>query len=550
MSQVWTHPGSISAYKKKGHYYIDRYGKERYPPNFFTPRYVAPSDPYRRKRSMLSGYADVPFLGKVGFNYASGAGRKNASASSAARSTASSIRSIGSGRSVMTAPVSVGTSTVRTQPVVKASPTGQLCFKNKEVISQLAVPGDATFTTYSYVINPGLPIFPLLRNLARCFQRYNMKIKFFFETSVPSTTQGQSLIIVNRNVQEEVPTTYSEFSSYMGCVTNPIWTNVTCPGAGWIHANDKWLYTRSGALGTGADSLMYDLCRVVVAFANTNFAADPPDSVGTLWAEYEVCFDGPKVSDLIPSALFTSSLDALTAPVDLPTGDAILNGGPNGPWTRVNFRAGSATAVYVPDLFPESNPGEFSGIVISQAGFYKVTTQMYFKEGAGTTSFWPNAWQADGDYQVSTVEQFTTEGPITLTEKFSERIQFCYVPADDSLVTESGQVIGSNLFKTNGGVGEPTQEDSLSQITNILIWVEAVELAELQLLGITDISPAMALTAMAKRDKFSPATHRDRTMAWRRGKKHMMHPPSKAASSVPVEEPELEDMYNPPSKKC
>ena len=49
---------------------------------------------------------------------------------------------------------------------------------------------------------------------------------------MPSSTQGQSLIVVNRNVQEEVPQTYSEFSSYMGCVTNPIWTNVTCPGSG------------------------------------------------------------------------------------------------------------------------------------------------------------------------------------------------------------------------------------------------------------------------------------------------------------------------------
>ena len=120
---------------------------------------------------------------------------------------------------------------------------GQLCFKNKEVIAQIASPAGQTFTTQSFVINPGLPIFPLLRNLARCFQRYNMKIKFFFETSMPSSTQGQSLIVVNRNVQEEVPQTYSEFSSYMGCVTNPIWTNVTCPGSGWIHANDKWLYT-------------------------------------------------------------------------------------------------------------------------------------------------------------------------------------------------------------------------------------------------------------------------------------------------------------------
>ena len=83
--------------------------------------------------------------------------------------TASSVRSIGSGRSVITAPASVGTSTVRTQPIVKASPMGQLCFKNKEVIAQIASPAGQTFTTQSFVINPGLPIFPCYVTLLAAF---------------------------------------------------------------------------------------------------------------------------------------------------------------------------------------------------------------------------------------------------------------------------------------------------------------------------------------------------------------------------------------------
>lgn len=296
---------------------------------------------------------------------------------------------------------------------------------------------------------------------------------------------------------------------------------------------------------------MYDLCRVVVAMANTNFSSAPPETVGTLWAEYEVCFDGPKVSDFIPSATFTSALDALTPDGELPVGDGVLNGGPNGPWTSVIFKAGSSSAVYVRDIYPESNPGEYSGIVVSQAGFYKVTTQMFFRNGTGTTSFWPNAWSAVGDYQVSGIEQYTTEGPIANTGqiKFSERIQYFYVPADDSIVTESGQVVGSSLIKVNGGAGEPSQEDLEEMISNIIIWVEAVELAELQLLGVMDISPSSSLSLMAKKDKFTPSHHRDRTMAWRRGRKLIHHPISHAASSVPQEHISSEDVEDHPMKK-
>ena len=41
--------------------------------------------------------------------------------------------------------------------------------------------------------------------------------------------------------------------------------------------------------------------------------------------------------------------------------------------------------MYVPDLFAATNPGEYSGIVISQAGYYKITTQMYFFEPSPAT---------------------------------------------------------------------------------------------------------------------------------------------------------------------
>ena len=70
-------------------------------------------------------------------------------------------------------------------------------------------------------------------------------------------------------------------------------------------------------------------------FANTDASQlVGVNSIGNLWAEYEVCFDGPKTSELVPSVTFSSALDALTSEEYLPVGDAVLNGGPNGPWTK------------------------------------------------------------------------------------------------------------------------------------------------------------------------------------------------------------------------
>lgn len=503
-------------------YYSHPYGyAARAPPRAYHPAAPAP-----RKRSTFGGQLSIPMLGSASFNYSSGRPKaKPAAGVAKSRSLVSSVRS-SAGRSVMTAPASIGTSTVRVQPTIQATPKGQLCFRNREVIAQLQAVGDSAFTTQSFVINPGLPIFPLLRNIARTFQRYNMRLKFTFETNMPSSSQGQTLIIVNRNVQEEIPQTYSDFSSYMGCVTSPVWSNVTCPGSGWIQQNDKWLYTRSGVLPAGTDSLMYDVCRVIVAFANVGTSTN--GTVGTLFCDYEVCFDGPKVSDSIPSSTFTSTLgvyDPFVATY-LPVGGAYLNGGAQGPWTMVNFRAGAGVAQYVPDLYPTSDPGGYSGIVISSSGNYKITTQFYYDNtDAPSGNYYPGSWQADGDNQVSTKTQAINQRNPSGGYGISQRINYVYVAADDSIITEAGEVLGSVFFKVNGGTNEPTQLTTGNAIQYIIIYVEQIDPSELQLLGVADINGAAVLTTAAAHEKFSHSGVKDRTFAHRKNRRLHFVPP-------------------------
>ena len=182
---------------------------------------------------------------------------------------------------------------------------------------------------------------------------------------------------------------------------------------------------------------------------------------------------------------FSSALDALTSEEYLPVGDAVLNGGPNGPWTKVNFRAGTANAVYVPDLFAATNPGEYSGIVISQAGYYirlllrcislsrhrrpRLIGRMLGRRTVNIRSLMNNSFTPKVLFpclllslpNVYSLAMF----PLTILLSLSPAMSWVHP------------------FKVNGGVGEPTNEDIEGYIAKIIIWVEAVELSELQLLG-------------------------------------------------------------------
>jgi len=353
----------------------------------------------------------------------------------------------------ITAPTAVGTSTVRTAPSVAGNKTGQMCFKNREAIATITLTNDqVAFETHSFVINPGLDVFPLASNLARCFQRYNMRCKFFFETSQPSTSQGQSLIVVNRNVNDPVPNTFSEFSSFMGCVTNPIWTNVECPGRGWIEYNDKFLYTREGPIPDTGDSLMYDYCRVSLGFAN--IAANLSSNVGTLWCEYEICFDGPKLSSAVQSIIFTTATLAATEEFTPVIGALPANGDPGGVFTQVDYAGGDCPVTYVKDVLGSDvdifNPGAYSGIVFHTPGYYRI--EYFCAYAGGTGAFSTNFLEPYQPENISS-ESLTLVSEHDLSIPGSVNSYRCFYVnvISPGQLDENGMIVGAGaIIKPNG----------------------------------------------------------------------------------------------------
>lgn len=517
-----------------GRYYgrNSSYGYQPRPSRYGSSyRAVAP-----RRRSTMGFDLSTPF-GSLKGNYNS---KKRGT--SHLRSGASSSRAVRSGVRRITAPVAVGTSTQRIAPSIAASNSGQLCFKNREAIAQLTVTDPtAVFETHTFVINPGLPIFPLASNLARCFQRYNMKCKFFFETTQPSSSQGQSLIIVNRNVQDPTPETFPEFSSFMGCVTNPIWTNVECPGSGWIEANDKFLYTRDAPIPDSGDSLMYDFCAISIAFSNLNLGSSFGTNVGTLWCEYDICFDGPKLTQTITTSTFTTTDNFLTD--DLVILPEVPAGDPGTAFASINFISGTSAATYVNNVVSSGGavftPGAFSGIVFSQPGYYQISVDAGIEQSDGTVYGFAG-WQpyTDIDDNASTL---ISAGQVFMTSAVRFTNTTYINVAEPATVDEIGNIVGLGaIIHDNADSNEPPGTPTDPFIGSLLITVNPVDQQTINLLGLDDIGGGPFVQPVSfMKDHRVKGSRKNLVKRNKMVKEAKAAKAAKAASSVPVvkEEP-------------
>lgn len=495
-------------------------------------RAVAP-----RRRSVFGLDLSTPF-GSLKGTYNSGK-----RATSHLRSGASSSRAVRAGVRRITAPVAVGTSTQRIAPSIAASDSGQLCFKNREAIAQLTVTdATAVFETHTFVINPGLPIFPLASNLARCFQRYNMKCKFFFETTQPSSSQGQSLIIVNRNVQDPTPQTFPEFSSFMGCVTNPIWTNVECPGKGWIEANDKFLYTRDAPIPDSGDSLMYDFCSISIAFSNLSLG-ESATNVGTLWCEYEICFDGPKLTQTITTSTFTTSDNFLTD--DLVILPEVPAGDPGTAFASITFISGTSAATYVNNVVSSGNdvftPGAVSGIVFSQPGYYQISVDAGIEQ-SNATVYGFNGWSPYEDFDGN-VTTLVSSGQIFMTSPVRFTNTTYINVAEPATVDEIGNIVGLGaIIHENANATEPPGTPTDPFIGSLLITVNPVDQQTVNLLGLDDIGAGPFIQPVSfMKDHRIKGSRKNLVKRNKMVKEAKAAKAAKAASSVPMvkEEPVL-----------
>lgn len=194
------------------------------------------------------------------------------------------------------------------------------------------LPSEFTGNVAVLNLNPGLSqTFPWLSSVSS-FEQYRFKrISFSFQSSVPTNTIGQVVLVTNVDAKDPVMTSPTEIMSYSGAATGRVWDSHShrVPQQAVTRKN----YIRNQAIPANADLSLYD-AGLFYAFC---LGVPYNLSLGTLWVDYEVEFFTPKV--LNPTRWLSIKGDRKTVTKDEPFGsDAKLSaaGGSNIEWSCPN----------------------------------------------------------------------------------------------------------------------------------------------------------------------------------------------------------------------
>lgn len=189
------------------------------------------------------------------------------------------------------------------------------------------VSSSIAFTNTVYNVNPGLDeTFPWLSAIAQNFDQYEIKgmIVEFKSTSAnalnsTNTALGTMILCAEYDSADSTYVNKQQMENSMyACSTKPsesMIMPIECDPRQNPIGN---LYTRSGAVPSGKDSRLYDLCNFQIASVGSQAAA----VVGELWISYDIILRKPQMSSGLGLALDSYHLQMTNAAGDNPLGTA------------------------------------------------------------------------------------------------------------------------------------------------------------------------------------------------------------------------------------
>jgi len=169
----------------------------------------------------------------------------------------------------------------------------------KEYIGDVA--GSVAFATTQYSLNPGLiATFPWCGQIAPNFEEYDtLQIELCYEPESASTATGTVIISFDYDALDAAPTTKQQALEFADSVRVAPWA----PASLVLKTQDLRkrgrLYTRSGAVPSGADAKTYDLGNVFVSTQGQASTAN----VGEFWIRYRFLLATPQLNSGIALAL-------------------------------------------------------------------------------------------------------------------------------------------------------------------------------------------------------------------------------------------------------
>lgn len=209
------------------------------------------------------------------------------------------------------------------------SGNGQICrVVHREYVAE--VPGATAWTTSSYVIQPALQsLFNWLATIAGNFEKYRFRrLRFCYETESPTSQAGSVVLAIDYDALDAAPGSKQAALSYKSSVRSPPWQECCLECDLGRDGQRDLLYTRPGAVPSGADQKMYDLGQLHVGVQNSSGAT------GELWVEYDVELHTPQqaVSSTNPLSMKITGSAGLSATA-LFGSDAAATSGSNLGWS-------------------------------------------------------------------------------------------------------------------------------------------------------------------------------------------------------------------------
>lgn len=228
---------------------------------------------------------------------------------------------------LVAAPAAMGRVRRQQAPAMRMAGNGQSCvIRHREYIAEL--PGATAFTATTYVCQPALQtMFNWLGTIAGNWEKYRFRrLRFIYETESGTTQTGAVILVFDPDVLDAAPASKQAALSYKFFTRSPAWKECSLDIAVQELQRD-WMYTRPGAVPTGADQKLYDVGNLHACVVGSSGAT------GELYVEYEIELVAPQqsVSSTNPLSGKVSATAGLTATALVGT-DAAYTSGSNVGW--------------------------------------------------------------------------------------------------------------------------------------------------------------------------------------------------------------------------
>ncbi len=189
------------------------------------------------------------------------------------------------------APVATAKIVHYSPPRVLSKVDGSVRIHHREFLADIA--GSVAFNaTQQFQINPGLVLtFPWLSSIARRFESYKLNaLKFFFETSAPTSTTGTILLTMDYDPTDPAPLSKTQALSYRSSVRSAPWQDccLTCDRP---DLNKRSTYYTRGSFVTSTDLHLYDIGNLFVCVGGQAGTS----AIGELYVEYDIHLMTPQL---------------------------------------------------------------------------------------------------------------------------------------------------------------------------------------------------------------------------------------------------------------